>query len=107
MVSPQAVNEEADRKERLSRLQGEIEKLERELEELGGQERGLLGELARMDADLQLREKELDLLTPLRKGATPEELRELILDTVWYKPWGHGLAEGAIPMNRVMSEIGG
>lgn len=54
-----------------------------------------------------LREKELDLLTPLRNGATPAELRDLILDTVWHKPWGHGLAEGAIPLNRVMSEIGG
>ncbi len=54
-----------------------------------------------------LREKELDLLTPLRKGASLEELREMILETVWEKPWGHGLADGAIPLNRVMSEIGG
>lgn len=54
-----------------------------------------------------LRDKELDLLTPLRKGATLEELRDLILDTVWDKPWGHGLAEGAYALNRGMSEIGG
>jgi cyclic pyranopterin phosphate synthase len=54
-----------------------------------------------------LREKEVDLLTPLRAGASIEELRELILDTVWHKPWGHGLEDGAIPLNRVMSEIGG
>ncbi len=54
-----------------------------------------------------LREKELDLLTPLRKGATPDEIRELIIDTVWDKPWGHGLAEGAYALNRGMSEIGG
>ena len=54
-----------------------------------------------------LREKELDLLTPLRNGANEEKLRELILDTVWHKPWGHGLNEGAIPLNRVMNEIGG
>ncbi len=54
-----------------------------------------------------LREKELDLLTPLREGATLEELRDLILETVWDKPWGHGLAEGAYALNRVMSEIGG
>ncbi len=54
-----------------------------------------------------LREKEVDLLTPLRAGASIEELRELILDTVWHKPWGHGLEDGAIPLNRVMNEIGG
>jgi cyclic pyranopterin phosphate synthase len=54
-----------------------------------------------------LREGEVDLLTPLRAGASLEELRQLILDGIWYKPWGHGLAEGLIPLNRVMSEIGG
>ncbi|MBT3189480.1 MAG: GTP 3',8-cyclase MoaA [Anaerolineae bacterium] len=54
-----------------------------------------------------LRENEIDLLTPLRAGANLEELRALILDAVWDKPWGHGLQEGAIPLNRVMSEIGG
>ncbi|HVN17072.1 MAG TPA: GTP 3',8-cyclase MoaA [Anaerolineales bacterium] len=54
-----------------------------------------------------LREKELDLLTPLRAGASLEELRDLILQGVWDKSWGHGLAEGVIPLNRVMSEIGG
>jgi cyclic pyranopterin phosphate synthase len=54
-----------------------------------------------------LREGEVDLLTPLRQGASLEELRQIILDGIWYKPWGHGLAEGIIPLNRVMSEIGG
>ncbi|OQX63681.1 MAG: GTP 3',8-cyclase MoaA [Chloroflexi bacterium] len=54
-----------------------------------------------------LREKEVDLLTPLRAGASLDELRDLILDAVWNKPWGHGLADGAIPLNRTMSEIGG
>ncbi|MBN2387482.1 MAG: GTP 3',8-cyclase MoaA [Anaerolineales bacterium] len=54
-----------------------------------------------------LREHELDLLTPLRAGASLDDLRALILQAVWDKPWGHGLAEGEIPMNRVMSEIGG
>ena len=49
----------------------------------------------------------MDLLTPLRAGATLEELRQMILDGIWFKPWGHGLAEGLIPLNRVMSEIGG
>jgi GTP 3',8-cyclase len=54
-----------------------------------------------------LREKEIDLLTPLRNGASREELRQLILDGVWNKPWGHGLDEGYIPLNRAMNEIGG
>ncbi len=54
-----------------------------------------------------LREKEVDLLTPLRRGASHDELRRLVLDAIWQKPWGHGLAEGEIPLNRVMSEIGG
>ena len=54
-----------------------------------------------------LREKEVDLLTPLRAGASLEELRTLILKTIWEKPWGHGLEDGVIPLNRVMSEIGG
>jgi GTP 3',8-cyclase len=54
-----------------------------------------------------LRENEMDLLTPLRGGATLEELRKIVLEALWEKPWGHGLAEGLIPMDRVMSEIGG
>ena len=67
---------------------------------------------ARLTADGRLRlcllrEKEVDLLTPLRNGATLEELRQLILGGIWHKPWGHGLAQGVIPLNRVMSEIGG
>lgn len=67
---------------------------------------------ARLTADGRLRlcllrENEVDLLTPLRAGATLEDLRRLILDGIWLKPWGHGLAEGVIPLNRVMNEIGG
>jgi cyclic pyranopterin phosphate synthase len=67
---------------------------------------------ARLTADGRLRlcllrEGEVDLLSPLRQGASLEDLRHLILDSIWYKPWGHGLAEGLIPLNRVMSEIGG
>jgi len=67
---------------------------------------------ARLTADGRLRlcllrEGEVDLLTPLREGLSLDELRQVILDRIWYKPWGHGLAEGAIPLNRVMSEIGG
>jgi len=54
-----------------------------------------------------LREHEIDLLKPLRAGASLDDLRNLMLNAIWNKPWGHGLAEGEIPLNRVMSEIGG
>lgn len=67
---------------------------------------------ARLTADGKLRlcllrDKEVDLLTPLRQGATLEDLRLLILDGIWNKPWGHGLRDGEVALNRTMSEIGG
>lgn len=67
---------------------------------------------ARLTADGRLRlcllrEGEVDLLTPLRQGASEERIRQIILEGIWHKPWGHALAEGVIPLNRVMSEIGG
>ncbi|CUS02047.2 Cyclic pyranopterin monophosphate synthase [Candidatus Promineifilum breve] len=67
---------------------------------------------ARLTADGRLRlcllrEKEVDLMTPLRAGATDEELEAIIKKGIWWKPWGHGLAQDVIPLNRVMSEIGG
>jgi cyclic pyranopterin phosphate synthase len=67
---------------------------------------------ARLTADGRLRlcllrEKEIDLLTPLRQGADLEDLRTMILGGIWQKPWGHRLSEGEIPTNRAMSEIGG
>lgn len=54
-----------------------------------------------------LRDKEVDLLTPLRNGASSDDIKQIILDGVWDKPWGHGLAEDVIPLKRVMSQIGG
>jgi cyclic pyranopterin phosphate synthase len=67
---------------------------------------------ARLTADGRLRlcllrEGEVDLLTPLRAGASMSELRMLIVDGLWQKPWGHALTEGIVPLNREMSEIGG
>jgi cyclic pyranopterin phosphate synthase len=67
---------------------------------------------ARLTADGKLRmcllrEYEMDLLTPLRAGASPDDLKALVLKAVYHKPWGHGLAHNVVPMNRVMSEIGG
>jgi cyclic pyranopterin phosphate synthase len=54
-----------------------------------------------------LREDEVDILTPLRAGASDEDLRKIIVKGIWGKPWGHGLASGEIPLNRKMGEIGG
>ena len=67
---------------------------------------------ARLTADGRLRlcllrEKEVNLMAPLRAGAGDRELKELIEESVWWKPWGHGLGQNVIPQNRVMSEIGG
>lgn len=67
---------------------------------------------ARLTADGKLRmcllnEYEVDLLTPLRAGATTADLKQLITHATWNKPWGHDLASNIIPLNRVMSEIGG
>lgn len=67
---------------------------------------------ARLTADGKLRmcllrDKELDLMPFVRNGAHDEELKTLIGDTIWYKPWGHGLAQQVFPRKRVMSEIGG
>jgi cyclic pyranopterin phosphate synthase len=67
---------------------------------------------ARLTADGKLRlcllkEKEVDLLTPLRAGASKADLKQLIRDGVWHKPWGHDLAKGEVALNRIMSEIGG
>jgi cyclic pyranopterin phosphate synthase len=54
-----------------------------------------------------LRDKEVNLLKPLREGATIEDLKQIIRTGVWNKPWGHGLAQDVIPLQRVMSQIGG
>jgi cyclic pyranopterin phosphate synthase len=54
-----------------------------------------------------LREYEVDLLVPLRQGASDNDLQRLVLDAIWNKPWGHGLEQGEIPRNRGMSQIGG
>ena len=67
---------------------------------------------ARLTADGRLRlcllrEKEVDIMTPLRAGASDAELAAIIEAGIWEKPWGHGLKENIIPLNRVMSEIGG
>ncbi|UCG23168.1 MAG: GTP 3',8-cyclase MoaA [Chloroflexota bacterium] len=67
---------------------------------------------ARLTADGRLRlcllrEMEVDLMNPLRDGAGDQELAQIIEEAIWWKPWGHGLDRDVIPLNQVMSEIGG
>lgn len=52
--------------------------------------------------------EELDLLTPLRDGASDDELAVMVRDAVWHKGPGHaiGMREFEQPV-RVMSRIGG
>lgn len=54
-----------------------------------------------------LREDEVDLLTPLRAGASFEEMQGLMRDGAFHKPWGHSLAQGLFADNRAMNQIGG
>lgn len=49
----------------------------------------------------------IDLRTPLRNGATDEELRALFLQAVVAKPRGHTLSEAMCPSALPMSHIGG
>jgi cyclic pyranopterin phosphate synthase len=66
----------------------------------------------RLTADGKLRpcllsDYEIDLRTPLRQGATMEEIKRLIVGAVRAKPERHRLSEQVLPQGRVMSEIGG
>lgn len=54
-----------------------------------------------------LRDEEEDLLTPLRRGASYEELREIFRAAAYRRPFGHALAERMYPQHRVMVQIGG
>lgn len=54
-----------------------------------------------------LRDDEVDLLTPLRKGAGFEEIRQLMRNGAYHKPWGHGLSQGVVAEKRAMNQIGG
>ncbi len=54
-----------------------------------------------------LRDNEVDLLTPLRGGASFAALRDLMAEAAYHKPWGHRLPEHEIARSREMSQIGG
>ena len=66
----------------------------------------------RLTADGKLRlcllsDAEVDLQKPLRAGASQEELTDLLLAGIRNKPGAHHLAQGEVPTERVMAEIGG
>jgi cyclic pyranopterin phosphate synthase len=66
----------------------------------------------RLTADGKLRpclldDDEIDIKTPLRRGATIEELAEVIQSAAVQKRVQHRLGEGSIPAVRSMREIGG
>lgn len=54
-----------------------------------------------------LRDDEVDLLTPLRNGASYDELKEIFAAGAYRRPFGHALAERLFPEKRVMIQIGG
>lgn len=54
-----------------------------------------------------LRDDEVDLLTPLRNGATYEEMKETFRAGAYRRPFGHALAEQMYPQARAMIQIGG
>ena len=54
-----------------------------------------------------LAEDEIDLKQPLRNGISSAELKRLIKKAVAKKPLRHHLAEGCIPKDRPMTQVGG
>jgi len=54
-----------------------------------------------------LRDDEVDLLTPLRRGASHAEIKEIFAAGAYRRPFGHALAERLFPEKRVMIQIGG
>lgn len=59
-ISAQTAPSASGEAERLASLSAEIAALEHSLRELAGRERGILGELGRLDAELRLRQAEVD-----------------------------------------------
>lgn len=54
-----------------------------------------------------LKEDEVDLITPLRSGASRGELESIMWTGAYGKPWGHDLAQGEFAENRAMNQLGG
>lgn len=49
----------------------------------------------------------IDMRSSLRSGASVDELRRLILEAVLRKPKGHRVAQGLVPEERTMTQVGG
>ncbi|HXF81182.1 MAG TPA: GTP 3',8-cyclase MoaA [bacterium] len=54
-----------------------------------------------------LRDDEVDLLTPLRAGASYDEIKAIFRAGAFRRPFGHALAEQLYPQARAMIQIGG
>ena len=54
-----------------------------------------------------LSDQEIDLRQPLRDGASPEKLKQVITEAIQTKPRQHHLPQGTIPKTRRMSQVGG
>ncbi len=50
---------------------------------------------------------EQEIKTIKRSISDIEEMRELMREGAFHKPWGHGLANGDFAQNRSMNQIGG
>jgi cyclic pyranopterin phosphate synthase len=51
--------------------------------------------------------EEIDLRSALRAGASPEDIRQLILKAVASKPEGHRVSQGVVSQKRPMTQVGG
>lgn len=54
-----------------------------------------------------LSDKEIDLRPILRKGASPQEIKRLILEAIALKPEGHCITKGFVSQSRLMAQMGG
>ncbi|HYI24904.1 MAG TPA: GTP 3',8-cyclase MoaA [Thermomicrobiales bacterium] len=54
-----------------------------------------------------LRPDEVNLRDMMRAGASDDDMLQRIRGGVWFKPWGHRVAEGDVNTIRGMSQIGG
>lgn len=54
-----------------------------------------------------LSSEEVDLRSPLRTGASAQDVRQLILKAVASKPEGHRVSQGEVSQRRPMTQVGG
>lgn len=54
-----------------------------------------------------LRDVEIDLMGPLRQGASLQDIQRLLQQGILSRPWGHDLAHHVYPDKRYMVHIGG